>query len=288
MVVVDTFADRPFSGSPCPVCLVPYGMVLDEVTMENISSELSMAEVAFVRPLSEHDDLTIMDRVGVRWFKPGREVVLCGHGIFATAAVLFYHLGNKNRQVTCVTRFSGDIAVRRNDDDIQVDFPLGITVRKTKAEYANFIKALGRVPGIQDVFLCPSLKYLLLCLSPGWTRTQFEEWHCDMALMEQAVAMGDIYVVIVTMAADSSRDETGKAYDFLSRAFVPFSVRPEDFVTGSAQTVLAHYWSQLLGKHDLYTRQCSFRGGDVVMTVEGDRGHVMAHATVVMEGVLSV
>ncbi|XP_076439366.1 phenazine biosynthesis-like domain-containing protein [Babylonia areolata] len=288
VVLVDTFAQQPFRGSPCPVCLPPPHTVLEERTMKDIAIEFNMAEVAFVRTLQDKDDLAQVDRVGVRWFKPEREVRLCGHGAFATAAVLFWHLGNRNHQVTCGTRYSGDLILRHHDDVITVDFPLGITVRKDEAEYADFMKSLGRLPGTEEVMLCPALKYLLVSLCAGWTRQQFQEWTCDMAAMERAVASSDVIVVIVTMAGGGSQDGSGRPYDFLSRVFVPFSVRPEDPVTGSAQTVLAHYWSQRLGKEQLYTRQCSVRGGEVEMEVEGDRVHVTAHATVVMEGVITI
>ena len=36
--------------------------------------------------------LLTAERVGLRWFNP-REVKLCGHGSFATAAILFYRFG---------------------------------------------------------------------------------------------------------------------------------------------------------------------------------------------------
>ena len=37
--------------------------------------------------------LLTAEKVGLRWFNPAREVKLCGHGSFATAAILFYRFG---------------------------------------------------------------------------------------------------------------------------------------------------------------------------------------------------
>ena len=38
----------------------------------------------------------LMQRFGLRWFTPKVEVPLCGHATLATAAVLFYKIGNCN------------------------------------------------------------------------------------------------------------------------------------------------------------------------------------------------
>ena len=57
-----------------------------------------------------------------------------------------------------------------------------------------------------------------------------------MRLMEHAVSTCSVIVVIVTIAGDRRQgyvDGEGRAYDFISRVFVPSSdVRPEDPVTG--------------------------------------------------------
>ena len=39
-------------------------------------------------------------------------------------------LGNKNRSVTCETRYSGDLVLKQDSDGFRVDFPLGVTVRQ--------------------------------------------------------------------------------------------------------------------------------------------------------------
>lgn len=49
--------------------------------------------------------------------------------------------------------------------------------------------------------------------------------------------------VIITLRAKDG-------YDFYSRYFAPWVGIPEDPVTGSAHTVLAPYWQQVLGKNE--------------------------------------
>lgn len=65
---------------------------------------------------------------------------------------------------------------------------------------------------------------------------------------------------------------------------------PEDPVTGSAHSVLGPYWAQHLGRNDLRARQCSPRGGDLVLRVDvmGGRVHVAGPAVIVLEGTLSI
>jgi predicted PhzF superfamily epimerase YddE/YHI9 len=46
---------------------------------------------------------------------------------------------------------------------------------------------------------------------------------------------------------------------------------PEDPVTGSAHCELAPYWATRLGKHRLYARQLSKRGGAVLCEMKGSR-----------------
>ena len=72
---------------------------------------------------------------------------------------------------------------------------------------------------------------------------------------------GAITGVIITLRS------TGAPYDFISRYFAPWNGIPEDPVTGSAHTVLAPYWSNVLGKNSFFARQDSARGGDLRINI---------------------
>src|SRR5262249_46604725 len=54
----------------------------------------------------------------------------------------------------------------------------------------------------------------------------------------------------------------GKNEDYVLRCFGPKVGIPEDPATGSAQSMLAPYWSERLGKTSLRVRQLSPRGGE--------------------------
>jgi len=293
LFVVDTFAASAFHGAPCPVCILPYGIDLDKETMQKISGEMNMDEVAFLKILSPEDDITTVDHVGIRWFNHYREVELCGHGTIAMAAVLFFTLGNRNKRLTCETSHSGKLTVTHDSANvIGADFPLGICVPKPQTEYDLIMKSLGGLRlDIMDVALCPALRYLLVTLRPGHSRAEFEALQPQMQLLEHGVAGHDVVLLIVSTQGSPDHgycDTKGRPYDFCSRVFVPFAVREEDPVTGSAHTVLAHYWSQKLDKSNLYARQCSERGGDVSMRVEGERVHITGRAKVIVKGTISI
>jgi predicted PhzF superfamily epimerase YddE/YHI9 len=64
----------------------------------------------------------------------------------------------------------------------------------------------------------------------------------------------------------------------------------EDPVTGSAHCVLAAYWSPLLGKAGMTARQCSPRGGDVLVDMGAAPGRVTVsgQGVVVLRGALQL
>ncbi|KAL8560266.1 hypothetical protein ACOMHN_005997 [Nucella lapillus] len=284
---VDAFTSVPFAGNPAAVCPLKYGSTLDAETFQTIAVEMNLSETAFIKPLRPGDDATTGSRFGLRWFTPRHEIKLCGHATLASAAVLFYGEGNRSKEVTFET-LSGDLVVWRDDDDsLNMDFPLGITEKKDLSDYQALIKSLGKTPGVQAVRWCPSLKYLLLRLEDGCTRSEFEQMQPDVSELQRS-SEGTIVVIVTTRGGKDQGyvDSQGRVYDFVSRCFAPSSGVPEDPVTGSAQTVLAHYWSSELGKQEFYTRQCSARGGEMEIKMSGGRVVLRGKAVLVMKGVL--
>ncbi len=56
-------------------------------------------------------------------------------------------------------------------------------------------------------------------------------------------------------------------------------------MTGSAHTVLAPFWSEKTGgRKRMEARQCSPRGGEISLEVEGEELRAAGAAAVVMEG----
>jgi len=74
--------------------------------------------------------------------------------------------------------------------------------------------------------------------------------------------------------------------DFVSRFFAPSVGINEDPVTGSAHCTLIPYWAQRLGKNELFARQISDRGGELVCKNQGERVQIGGKATLYLEGTL--
>ena len=76
---VDAFTDRPFTGNPAAVCILPAPG--DAGWMQDVAREMNLSETAFLSPQRDGFDL--------RWFTPAVEVDLCGHATLASAHVLW-------------------------------------------------------------------------------------------------------------------------------------------------------------------------------------------------------
>ena len=100
-----------------------------------------------------------------------------------------------------------------------------------------------------------------------------------------------------TWVAQSSAQTTGSMtkasdYHFESRYFAPWVAIPEDPVTGSAHTVLAPYWGEKLAVpggcgYRMRARQCSARGGSMLLCTEQGRVLIDAPSTVALRGELA-
>ncbi|XP_041364217.1 phenazine biosynthesis-like domain-containing protein 1 [Gigantopelta aegis] len=289
---VDAFTDVKFRGNPAAVCPLSDDKFPDDL-LQKISAEINLAETAFITRLKEDDSFeniecvfchVVGDTFRLRWFTPVCEIKLCGHGTLATSAVLFDKLGNKSDKLVFKT-LSGDLVVKRNDDCYLMDFPLGRTVEQNIERHEGIIKSLGETPELVDVVYCESLRYLLIRVKEGWTRDQFEDWTPNISIMNDAT--DSLVALIITTRGSPQqgyKDNKGKPYDFVSRVFDPWTGLSEDPVTGSAQTVLVDYWSNVCGKNEFFTRQCSKRGGEIYIRLKGDRVELLGKAVFMMEG----
>lgn len=77
--------------------------------------------------------------------------------------------------------------------------------------------------------------------------------------------------------------------DFVSRWFGGKDTGvDEDPVTGSAHCLLTPYWSKNLSKNELFARQVSPRGGDLLCSLAGNRVKVSGQACIYLKGEIYV
>jgi PhzF family phenazine biosynthesis protein len=258
IVQVDAFADRPFTGNPAAVCILPAPR--EEGWMRSVAAEMNLSETAFLH--REEDGWRL------RWFTPEVEVDLCGHATLATAHVLWEggHLG-AGETARFHTR-SGVLTARRDGGWIELDFPAKPILD------APAPQGLAEALGVEPVYVARSHFDVLVEVA---TEAEVRALKPDVGRLAAVEARG----VIVTARADG-----GAGYDFVSRFFAPRVGVNEDPVTGSAHCVLAPYWAGKLGRAELVGYQASRRGGTVRVRSAGDRVHLGGRAVTILRGEL--
>ena len=284
---VDAFTRELFKGNPAAVCtsfrdLSPSDNL--DIVFQRIAIEMNLSETAFITKAEHASSKT---RYFLQWFTPTNEVDLCGHATLATAHVLFEQLAAADSsldQLVFETKRAGELKVRQCDREgrLELDFPRGDPqpIELTSDIQQQIKSKLNIAEEIVATQLCRRTKKLLLHLTGVDDRIHPEESlkQIDFGPSIQPFVRG----IILTSPATTT--------DFISRYFAPWNGIPEDPVTGSAHTVLAVYWSQLLNKSKLLGYQKSPRGGYVECELDEANQRILlrGHAVTVMHGQLKV
>jgi PhzF family phenazine biosynthesis protein len=254
--IVDAFTSQPYHGNPAAVVLVQE--FLKSEICQQIAFEMNLSETAFAKSLSKN-------HYHLRWFTPKVEVKLCGHATLACAHILHQEELIEGGQIL-FDSLSGPLKVYRQASGLTLDFPLqrtGPTLTGSALEVpsALFPKALQIVKAFDDLIVEVAQESLVKDYHPDFTE----------------IAKIDCRGLILTARA-------GAPYDFVSRFFAPRVGVNEDPVTGSAHCKLAHYWQDLLGKSTFFAYQASPRGGEIHLSVVGERVHLTGQAVTILEG----
>jgi PhzF family phenazine biosynthesis protein len=253
---VDAFADRPFTGNPAAVVVLPSWP--EDGWMQAVAAENALSETAFL----------VKEATGwrIRWFTPKVEVDLCGHATLASAWVVLNHV--EPGEAVVFASKSGALAVTRAGEHLVLDFP------------ANPPRSTIFPDGIERVLMKPVREVLatrdhLVCVLDS--AEAVASLVPDMA----AVAALSKWALIVTAAG-------GDGVDFVSRFFAPRKGVIEDPVTGSAHCVLTPLWAKRLGKTEMVARQLSARGGTLLVTDAGERVRIGGTVVPYVQGQLQL
>ena len=251
--IVDAFASSPYTGNPAAVTIVEH--FPPDPICEQIAAEMNLSETAFIKPLGPN-------HFHLRWFTPKVEVKLCGHATLASSHILYQEKLITASEIL-FDSLSGPLKVRITDSDYTLDFPL----QKTGSEVNSTLIAdcfgdiVRAVEAYDDLIIEVESEALLRSYKP------------DIAKLMKIECRG----IIMTTKG------TGH-YDFFSRFFAPKVGVNEDPVTGSAHCKLAHYWQQKLHKSDFLAYQTSSRGGEIKLSIAGDRVHLSGQAVTILKG----
>jgi PhzF family phenazine biosynthesis protein len=229
-LIYNSFTKGKFTGNPAAVVLLNQAEI-DDSKLQNIASQNNLSETAFIYP-GETGTRTL------RWFTPQLEVDLCGHATLASAAAIF-HLHDNMEEIKFSTK-SGELLCKKEDDQISVELPnqmpddLPLKSGYRSAFGDELVAAAGFGPN------------LLIHLKS-----------------EDRIAALDSTVLDPRSYGYKGLIVTAKSknHDFVSRYFALGFGIDEDPFTGSAHSILAPYWAQILNKKTLNAFQASDRGG---------------------------
>ncbi|MBB1440921.1 PhzF family phenazine biosynthesis protein, partial [Shewanella sp. SG41-4] len=234
--IVDVFTKQRFKGNSAAV--IPLDNWLDPVMMQQIATQNSFSETAFIKALTEN-------RYEIRWFSPITEIDFCGHATLASSFVIFNHFGYQG-EIEFLTLEVGTLVVNQlSDGRIEMSFPNQcpdpvIDVPPALLEGLSY-EPVHVLRNRQAYFAVMSSEYEVMSINYNAERLKL-------------LAPFDVVVTAQAQAKD---------YDFISRYFWPAPGGDEDPVTGSIHSGLAPYWAEQLSQCILVGYQPSKRSGIV-------------------------
>jgi PhzF family phenazine biosynthesis protein len=260
---VDAFADAPFTGNPAAVMLL--NAWLPDAVLQAIAAENNLSETAFLVPCPDPETADF----DLRWFTPGIEVALCGHATLASGHVILTAVPGMT-EVRFSTQRAGVLSVWRDGDGYALALPSWPADDAiTGDEAAALAEALGAIPA--ECRGRGSDYRVAVFASAAEVRALDPDYRAIIALQT-----GHDLMVIATAPGDGT--------DVVSRVFVPEAGVDEDPVTGSAHAIIASYWAQRLGRDSFTAYQASARGGQIGVTLAGDRVILTGRCRTVIEG----
>jgi PhzF family phenazine biosynthesis protein len=251
---VDAFAEQIFQGNPAAVFVLDKW--LPDQIMQALAAEMHVSETAFVVKRNDDD-------YRIRWFTPTVEVALCGHATLAAAKILYDKYQHSPEPIRFHSK-SGALVTMLDEFGICLDFPSSYCSPIPVSEEIE--SALGITP--KEAYAGEDLLVMLDDAS------EVNIYEPNFKLLKTLPYRG---------VCLSAIDHGGK-FDFCTRFFAPASGIDEDPVTGSAFTQLAPIYALKLGKSDFWARQISPRGGNVHVSLQGDRVFISGAAQIVMKG----
>ena len=260
---VDAFADAPFTGNPAAVMLLETW--LPDAVLQAIAAENNLSETAFLVPCPDPETADF----DLRWFTPGIEVALCGHATLASGHVILMAVPGMT-EVRFSTQRAGVLSVRRDGDGYAMALPSWPANESIgAAEAVALASALGAPPA--ECWGRGSDYRVAVFASAAEVRGLAPDYRAIIALQT-----GPDLMVIATAPGDVA--------DVVSRVFVPEAGVDEDPVTGSAHAIIASYWTRRLGRNSFTACQASRRGGQLGVTLTGDRAILTGRCRTVIEG----
>lgn len=223
--LVDVFGERPFTGNPLAVVVLPEDRDTD--TLQRITRWLNLSETAFLLPPTNQ-----AADYRVRIFTLDRELPFAGHPTLGSCHA-WLRMGGEPQKSDVVVQECGAglITVRRRDQSLAFAAPP--LIRSGPVEAAKLEEACG-VLGIQveDVIAAQWIDN-----GPGWLGIQLSSAAAVIAVEPERSHKARIDIGLVGLHPD------GHAHAYEVRAIFsdPYGALIEDPVTGSLNASVAQW-----------------------------------------------
>lgn len=252
---VDTFADKPFTGSSAVVCVLPGPR--GEEWMLAVAREFHMPATAFLFRFREGFNL--------RWFTPLREMDLCGDATLAATHVLQEAGYLDQNPVVQFYTCSGALTGRQRDRLLALDLP------STPAERTNKLDVLENAFGVTARSVRESRFFYLV---------EVDSEECLGRLVLDPAGCADLPPKRIVATCGSPTSDV----DYLLRVFSPHLGLVEDPDLASAQCCLAILWKSRLNKMEFVAKYATARGGLARVRTDAGRVQVCGQAVTVLRG----
>ncbi|KAI8317935.1 oxidoreductase [Martensiomyces pterosporus] len=280
--IVDAFTSKAFSGNPAGVVVIPYNQELSEDKMQSIASELNLPMTAFIKPQGEG----VQDKYTLLWFNPVEKATFCGHATLASGHVLLNILKTPVNSIALHSP-AGVLGVSGSDDGrLTLKFPSNPPeqIEPTDEHFVilhSFISKEFAASKNVSFYFSQTVNDVVV-LVDGLSEEQLESLEFTPSPeLEAANKVLGLRAVAFTTPGQGEKDS-------FTRVFNIGAIVREDQVTGSAHTIIAPLFNRLYGKSTLRARQCSKRGGDILVELQGDSVLLTGEAVTVVEGSLTL
>jgi len=305
--IVDAFTlgnNEPFTGNTAAVCILEYDDDITDEQKQNIAAEMNVAVTGFVSRKGWSKNRPPTNAWTIRWFSPNYEVDFCGHATLASSKVIFTQIlkpdsNNEEGEIKFESKKFGSLGatICWETGMITLDFPLNVSEPLARDEL--WVQELVRSTlgsdiesnRVMDVQISKAMQNVAIYLHEGADLGENEatirkvkpNWSEILKINTGDETIDSIFVSIKGIA-----NNDGPHY--LTRVFNIRKEIQEDPATGSAQTLLGPYWKEQLKEKDgshlkqLNVRQMSQRGGQMIVTVEGERVRLTANARLIFTG----
>ncbi|KAG9308055.1 hypothetical protein JVU11DRAFT_12622 [Chiua virens] len=297
-VIINAFTRSALGGNPAAVVHLPRGAlnpaqtIIGTPTMGTIAKSLAQPVTVFVAspsPTGTDDDV-----FDIRFFVPGCEVPVCGHGTLATTMAICSGLlpsVNANRsKEDAALRFrtrEGLIisasAVPQSCDGDNNDRDDG-TLYEIELPVTPIVPLLGTDRDRVHQAVARALQKDAVCLDLQFVARGTGSFSCFLMVVldtDEELDGRDIHPQALIDAGpftitSLSHLTPREPHVLESRVFAPANGLPEDPVCGSAHTLMVPYYASLPGSRirqgeQVHVRQVSPRGGDLWVTL-GEKG----------------